>query len=240
MAVISTAYTQGALKKIQREMNLISRVINIVMGVFALGFYTFMICVHVSDVPRLVIYSVLLAVAAASFIGTIALMDDLKEEESQEKRKIIRRRYKNICKMINYLARLTAVIYALVFYFVGGGKESELVVIILSATLLMLNLASDFVIDLGKRYIRFLRVAIIADYNASALPAFIDPVGRFRSFTDEKAGNKEPKTKQDKKDQALADEFVAGHKEDVKEKRRNDWQRIKDNLRKIFKGDEEE
>ena len=167
---ISTKYTKAAVAQIGEEISKISKFSNLILQISAMAFYGVMIYVNHTDVFRVVLYSILVAVTLVAYICSLVLLENRKDDrDARIAQKRLRRHVLFGFKLANYAARTTAVVYAFYLVAAKNGSKLELICAIVATILILANLLVDGVLYLVHRYLAYLSIAVEADIENSKL-----------------------------------------------------------------------
>ena len=256
--LISTKYTKAAIAQIQSEVTLLSKIVNLIVQLLAMGYYGAMIYIFRADMFRVVLYSVLFALTLIAYAIGLVLSSPTEEERAiRKRRERVRRRVNLIFKLINYAARITAVSYAFYLVAVYGASDLTLILTFLSAGLILANAIIDGVVYLFRRYSNYIMVAVEADKSESMVVEVGEKVSSpwktlsevTSHLADKMEGvirNPEPMDPSDEKIKGVLEKRADGIYEEAQERKRRKKEerkaanrahraQIKANLRRIFR-----
>lgn len=227
-SLISTKHTTAAINLIKKQLQKISKVLNIVIQIFFICYYIFLIATNYNRIVYLVIYSCLFVVTLTGFIMELVL----SKKDAEEKKKI-KKKTKYIFKGIKYSARI--IIIALAIYEISTVEVTSVKVVMTAFSILLfiIQIAAEVVINLAINYINYLKLAIQLDMENSSLLKIVAPKKTFSKFTGSIASNMEGEEKYTEKEQeriSLIKDEIETLKLEKEEKNKNT---LKSNLSRI-------
>lgn len=195
-SLISTKHTTAAINLIKKQLQKISKVLNIVIQIFFICYYIFLIATNYNRIVYLVIYSCLFVVTLTGFIMELVL----SKKDNEEKKKI-KKKTNYIFKGVKYSARI--VIIALAIYEISTVEVTSVKVVMTAFSILLfiIQIAAEVVITLAINYINYLKLAIQLDMENSSLLKIVAPKKTFSKFTGSLASNMEGEEKYTEKEQ---------------------------------------
>ena len=146
---------------LQKMLDVLSLVLFIVFTLF----YGYQIYAHIDNIVFIIIYSTLIVVHTIAFIfARSSKVTGATHAERDEQRRVIRKR-KRIFKFIKLSINSLAIIWNVVEIFIANPKVSDLriMIVIISAVLLFTQILMEIVLSLLLIYFDNFRIALIED-----------------------------------------------------------------------------
>ena len=146
---------------LQKMLDVLSLVLFIVFTLF----YGYQIYAHIDNIVFIIIYSTLIVVHTIAFIfARSSKVTGVTHAERDEQRRVIRKR-KRIFKFIKLSINSLAIIWNVVEIFIANPKVSDLriMIVIISAVLLFTQILMEIVLSLLLIYFDNFRIALIED-----------------------------------------------------------------------------
>lgn len=189
--------TYGVLKKLKHDVVLAERIVETILQIFFLFYYSYLIYSNVNNLFYLIIYSCLGAVSIIYFVFyVIGLVSDNKYYKKR-----VKPFAKRIVTIIKYMIRIFTIVIAFIEMYKEPISDFERIINIVSLVSLCVQIAISIISHFVLRYIDLFITSIKMDYEESKISEYVNKgekiandgiKGSILGFINEKAGLSEP------------------------------------------------
>ncbi|MBE6137844.1 MAG: hypothetical protein E7176_05560 [Erysipelotrichaceae bacterium] len=255
MKPISYVNTYGVIKKLNKDLDLITKVVDFLVQVIFLFFYGYSIYANLDKPILLVVYIVLFIISILYFFFYVLTLRIV----SKNFKKKVKCRVKKSVKCVKYLTRFVTVGVALFEFFNYEISDFNKILTIVSCISLGVQILIDIVTKFVMSYVNLFTQAVQMDYEDSAVIKGLVKTGNFFSnpkasvlsaldiipekINDKKNDDKGDESKELTPEQIKTREKINKYKEEIiEEKAQNkknqtikEKEELKSHLKSIFK-----
>lgn len=146
--------TRAVLDDLICKINKIAKTIDIIVQIVFLGYFGYEIFKNIGNIPFLICYSILLALALSSFIA------DLSKKSGKSKGV---KQFKKVLKWFKYPTRIALLGFNIYDKVVYGHTELEMVMLIVTGVLIVFNILMDLIESFVTGYVKMFEYSINKD-----------------------------------------------------------------------------
>ncbi len=163
MKPIEYRHTLALLRKIKDDLSHIAFILRIAVQISLLLYYSFSIYSHVSSLPYLIIYSILL------LLSVLVFADNLFSYRKGKEGRVKHKKRHQILAVCGILDKVSLLVVSLIPIIQGKASDFDKVAIRIRTVILLSQTAFLFASSLFEKYLLWLKEAIELDYKESLI-----------------------------------------------------------------------